>query len=113
MRRYYLADSQGTIRFTPIGLRVLKPIFSKSGIDISLIRTRRQYIDARLRVRPVFLEEKWFQQTPSEDQRPIPQSQEHKLLMDAVFGDHSPEEFQRMITKLQKRPLFTVIDGNR
>ena len=113
MRRYYLADSQGNIRFTPIGLSVLKPIFSRHGIDIALIRTRRQYIDARLRVRPVFLEEKWLQQTPSEDQRLNPPSQEHTLLMDAVFGDHSPEEFQRMITKMQKRPLFTVIDGNR
>lgn len=112
MRRYYISDSQGNIRFTHVGSTLLTPIFAKYGINIRHVRTRRDYVNARLSVRPYFLMEKWLRTTPDESVVPTTESvRQHQLLMDAVFGNHSPEKFQRMISDSRRRSLFSVIDG--
>lgn len=114
MRRYYISDHQGNIRFTTTGLAVLTRLFAKQGIDIHKIRTRRDYVKARLTVRPDFLLEKWLRETPDESaQQTSDKSPDHQLLMEAIFGNHSPEEFQRMISKNKKRSLFQVVDGSK
>lgn len=106
MPRYYLVDTQGRLRFTRAGKELLTPIFAKRGIDIHRITTRRDYVLARLRVRPDFLYEKWLNAPSTET---APTSAEQQLLREALYGDHTPEEFQRVITKRLKRASFTVI----
>ena len=113
MRRYYISDTQGNIRFTQAGSAFLAPLFSKHGIDIHKIRNRRDYVMARLAVRPYYLMEKWLSSQPDETQPQFPseKSNQHQLLMAAVFSNHSPEKFQRMITDYRRRSLFLIIDG--
>lgn len=113
MTRYYLVDTQGRLRFTRAGKEILTPIFAAHGINIHRITTRRNYILARLRVRPYFLAEKWLNAPASTDKSQSPKSVEQQLLHDAIFGDHTPEEFQRVVTKRLKRASFTVIEGCR
>lgn len=108
MKRYYLADEQGNIRFTQAGLDILGPIFEDCRIDIKKLKTRREYVMARLEVRPYFRTlKRCFTGKASEDKK----SADHQLLMKIVFGNHTMEEFQRMITKHEKRSLFRVIEG--
>lgn len=113
MKRYYLLGTDGTLRFTAVGRTILQPIFSKHGIDIAKIGTRQAYIEARLKVRPWFLSDKWLNETPDHSTQTDDASADHKLLMEAVFGNHTPEQFQSMIAKVKKRALFSVIDGDR
>lgn len=113
MRRYYISDTQGNIRFTQAGSAFLAPLFSKHGINIHKIRTRHEYVKARLRVRSYILLENWLREAPDESVIQKPEKfGDHQLLMDAVFGKHSPEEFQRMISKNKKRLLWRVVDGS-
>lgn len=110
MTRYYVADTQGCLRFTDTGKKILRPIFANHGIDIRLIKTRRDYVLARLRVRPHFLYEKWLN-APSPIES-TPKSLEQQLLSEAIFGDHSLEDFQRLISRRLRRASFRVIEGS-
>lgn len=111
MTHYYLMDIHGRLRFTRAGKELLTPIFAKHGIDIHTITTRRDYVLARLRVRPDFLYEKWLNSPTSPETKPA--SVEQQLLREAIFGHHTPEEFQRVMTKTLKRASFSVFQGGR
>lgn len=108
MRRYYVSDDQGNIRFTRLGEHVLIPIFANHGIVLSQLKTRRAYVLARLRIRPHFLNDKWFfAENGSTQSNP-----ETRILLDMIFGKHTLEEAQRMLTKHHNRSLFSLVDDN-
>lgn len=110
MRRYYILDDQGNIRFTRLGQRVLKPIFADHGIILSQLKTRRDYVLARLQIRPYFLNDKWLSGECGSSQS----NPETRIILDMVFGKHSLDEAKRMLTKHQNRSLFSlVVDNSR
>lgn len=109
MRRYYISDDQGNIRFTKLGERVLRPIFAQHGIMLNQLKTRRAYVLARLQVRPYFLTNKWLNgETGSNESNP-----ETRILLGMILGKQSLEETKRMLTKYQNRSLFSVVDNSR
>ncbi|TNC86303.1 MAG: hypothetical protein CSH49_16655 [Alcanivorax sp.] len=77
---YYLADMNGKLRFTDEGLRELRPYFAMAGIDIHTITTETEYLKARHRASPYFLE--WLKRR-SEN---WPENDQFELLKSTLFG---------------------------
>jgi len=74
MSPYYLIDLDENLRFTSYGLSELRPYFAKAGIDIRKIKTYADYIEARRRASPYFMD--WIE----ERTRTWPQTEEFQLL---------------------------------
>lgn len=98
----YLISSDGQLRFTQQGLKNLTPYFEKAGIDIRSIRTETEYWQARTTAAPYHVD--WQAEITSR----WPDTNDYRLLRDALFGDDSPKVFQEKL-KHQARRHLTVI----
>ena len=77
---YYLADTNGKLRFTKRGLTELQAYFARAGIDIHKIDTVEEYYRARRQASPYFLE--WM----AERARKWPDTGQFQLLRCALFS---------------------------
>ncbi|MBK8187453.1 MAG: hypothetical protein IPK77_09575 [Cellvibrio sp.] len=52
----YTIDAEGNLHFTMQGYKELKPLFAKAGININAVKNYYDYLIARERARPYFIE---------------------------------------------------------
>ena len=77
---YFIADTDGNIRFTNTGLKEFQTYFAKAGVNIQEIKTIDAYNQARLAASPGF-DSRLKQRASS-----WPNSPQFTLLKTAVFG---------------------------
>jgi len=98
---WMLVGTDGRIAFTEEGKRELTPYFARAGIDLSAIKTRRQYIDARRAASPYFLEHLRARLDGK------PNTLEYNGLRAIVYGDD--EAFERIFHRLTVRNLLHTV----
>lgn len=101
---WYITDEAGNLRFTPEGIAELRPYLARAGIDIRTIRTKRDYLEARRRARPYFLEHLYSIARGDPNKPP---SLEQQMLMAIVAGDR--ETLARIERQLETRQSLRVI----
>lgn len=108
MRRYYICDCSGRLKFTKTGVEVMGAVFGLNGIDYRSIRTRAQLVKALLFLRTQHWVEdiKFIKSSNHEQGREHP---DHDLIKEAIFGNLPPQEFKKAVTKQKKRSVFTVV----
>jgi hypothetical protein len=99
----YTVDDDGRIHFTEDGYQELRHYFGRVGIDIRTIRTWDDYLDARRRAAPFFME------YLSSIARRGPMTAERQLLVSAVEDD--PETFEENLRKFKARQKFNVVES--
>jgi len=98
---WMLVGTDGRIVFTEEGRRELAPYFARVGIDLTNIKTRKQYIKARRAASPFFLEHLRARFAGK------PQTLEYNALRAIINGDN--ENFDRLFHRITVRNrLHTV-----
>ncbi len=88
----YLADTEGRLRFTKAGRKMLAPYFAMAGIDIRQIKTVDDYRRARAAASPYFTA--WLRQRAMQ----WPDRPQFNLLKAAMLGKRG--EVETMLTRL-------------
>ena len=104
----YLLGTDGRIAFTEEGRRFLGPLFAEVGINLADVRTYDQYLEARRRAGPWFLEQLSRHAWQRLGNNP---SLEARAVLAAIGDDD--EEYQRLFLflQLETRNRLRVIEG--
>ncbi|MBP1151271.1 hypothetical protein [Methylocaldum sp. RMAD-M] len=97
----YRVEDDGRIVFSDQGLKELRPYFARAGIDIRSVRTYRDYLEARRRASPFFLD---FLRDRIAKGKP---SLERRALLAIVDGDD--EVYERTLRQLMARQKLNVV----
>ena len=93
-------DDDGRIVFSERGLKELRPYFARAGIDIRSVRTYQDYLEARGRASPFFLD---FLRDRIAKGKP---SLERRALLAIIDGDD--EAYERTLRQLTTRQTLKV-----
>lgn len=103
--REYIVDNDGNFRFTKNGLKEQAPLLAKAGIDARTIKTYSQYLQARKKASPYFME--YLQECLELRLGDAPNTLEVQALRSLVYG--TKEDQEKMIQKMKKRKLFKIV----
>jgi hypothetical protein len=98
----FLISNDGQLRFTRQGLKNLSPYFEKAGIDIRSIRTEVEYLEALATAAPYHVD--WEAQIT----KSWPDTEDYRLLRDALFRDDSPKAFQEKLKRQARKHLAVI-----
>ena len=101
----YIVDDDGNFRFTNTGLDNQAPLLAKAGIDARLIKTHREYLQARQAASPYFLE--YLREEMDKRLDGKPDTLEWQAIRSIVFG--SPDEQDKVLEKVRLKQSMRII----